>query len=156
MCTVIHGHNTPIQEQYEKERRLWCRFWSYVQKTNGCWLWTGGKSMGYGHFRVSGTSIRAHRYAWQSRGGKIAPGFCILHHCDNRACVRPDHLYIGTRADNNRDARERGQHVGAARHPKEARIRALRKQGLSYRDIMKRVRVSPATLSRYFSPRKVR
>lgn len=62
---------------------------------------------------------RAHRVSWRYAHGEIPEGLCILHHCDNRACVNPDHLYAGTLADNVRDMVERHR----ARGPRGARNR---------------------------------
>jgi hypothetical protein len=88
------------------------RFWAKVRKgehADHCWEWTASKrAKGYGAFvwhdrngRV--VNGRAHRYAWMVTNGEIPEGLCVLHKCDNPTCVRPDHLFIGTRADNNRD-----------------------------------------------------
>jgi hypothetical protein len=80
----------------------------------GCWLWTAGcTSGGYGTFgvRVDGRwrMMRAHRIAWQLHVGPIPPGLCALHHCDTPPCVNPQHLFLGTQAENNRDMTAKGR-----------------------------------------------
>lgn len=93
----------------------WCEkredhFWSKVDKAGagGCWLYTGTISFeGYGYVNI-GSGVRrkqwqAHRFAWSLLKGPIPADGCILHHCDVRHCVNPDHLYIGDRKDNARD-----------------------------------------------------
>lgn len=98
------------------------RFWMHVQKTDGCWIWTGALAKGlYGCFgyREGGPSIivAAHRYSYELHFGKIeghVPGHpelevCVCHRCDNPKCVRPDHLFLGSDADNNRDMIAKGR-----------------------------------------------
>lgn len=88
------------------------RFWQYVQKGPGCWLWTGTRTTrGYGMFSLDGHRKRpAHRYSLElALGEKLPTHIYACHHCDNPPCVRPDHLYAGTQADNMADAKARGR-----------------------------------------------
>lgn len=88
------------------------RFWSKVVKTAGCWNWTGLRfRLGYGSFRWDGRMVTAHRFAWMLVNGDIPSGMHVLHHCDNRACVNPTHLFVGTHQDNMRDRTAKGRSV---------------------------------------------
>ncbi len=84
-------------------------FLSKVAKTNCCWEWVGAKDKkGYGKFASKGLSPRAHRAAFEIFVQPIPNGLQVLHKCDNTSCVNPNHLYMGTHADNMRDKKERG------------------------------------------------
>ncbi len=83
-----------------------------VPYDKGCWLWMGGQNMaGYGMFCQGkrGTHIRAHRASWLIHNGPIPEGLLVCHKCDVRNCVRPDHLFLGTKLDNAQDALKKGK-----------------------------------------------
>lgn len=86
------------------------RFESKFVKGDGCWNWTADKSKkGYGRLRVGRKRMFAHRVSWALQNGDIPDGLCVLHRCDNPSCVRPDHLFIGTNADNVHDRENKGR-----------------------------------------------
>lgn len=90
------------------------RFWEKVEKSDGCWNWVGHvHPLGYGKIKNGGRKnckvLIASRVSWEIHNGPIPNGLCVLHKCDNRKCVRPDHLFIGTKGDNNRDRHFKGR-----------------------------------------------
>lgn len=86
------------------------RFWSYVDSSKECWTWTAYKNKDkYGVFAIDRIPHYAHRVSWMIHNGEIPDGLCVLHKCDNPPCVRPDHLFLGTRKDNNVDKSLKGR-----------------------------------------------
>lgn len=86
------------------------RFDSHVNKTDGCWLWTAStNNAGYGQIQRGDTMVLAHRASYERYCGPIPAGLGVLHHCDTRRCVRPDHLFVGTGVDNMQDALSKGR-----------------------------------------------
>lgn len=126
-------------------------FWRHVEKTDTCWIWTGGKAYGgYGQMghKENGKTIQtiAHRFSYELHKGPIPDGMVILHTCDNPPCVNPDHLSVGTQKDNIHDAiakgRARRNYAGRPHKPyaklKEsdvAQIREMHKSGMMPREI---------------------
>ena len=129
------------------------RVWDHVAKGDGCWEWTGETRYGYGVIRVGGRDgarkrIRAHRAAWESVNGPITDGLFVCHHCDNRGCVRPDHLFLGTNADNMADAAQKGRWVGRNGKLTREQVIAIRSSGGTIRAVGKQYGVTSGVISR--------
>ncbi len=134
------------------------RFWSKVQRSEGCWTWTGAKLRhGYGVIRIDGKTRKAHRVAYELTCGPIPNDLFVCHRCDNPSCVRPDHLFLGTAADNSQDmARKQRNFIVDHRGEKHPRailtmndvitIRQLHAEGASYRTLGKRYGVDRTTI----------
>jgi hypothetical protein len=115
------------------------RFWEKVRKTNGCWEWTGAKNKkGYGVFsNKPAGNVFAHRVAWEIYHGKIPAGMCLLHSCNNSSCVKPGHLRVGTKQDNNEQAKVQARMPRNGKHwncrLSEEQIRDIRESPLGVR-----------------------
>ncbi len=124
------------------------RFWRCVNKTESCWLWTGTRfnsGYGYTHKMLPGgkrKGLRAHRVSYELAYGLIPDGMILLHSCDVKLCVNPDHLTIGTSRLNvadmvNKNRQAKGEQHGSAKltADKVREIRRLSGSGLSYPEI---------------------
>lgn len=138
------------------------RFLGKISRSEGCHVWTGTvNDSGYGLFKIGWKKgqVRAHRYSWELANGKIPEGLFVLHKCDNPICVNPDHLFLGTQADNIKDMDEKGRRVSSriARffgedHPHsrltEDQVRKIREDSRTQAVIAKDYGVGQMTISR--------
>lgn len=134
------------------------RFWAKVDKSGECWLWTGASGR-YGFVRRRKFNARgqemAHRYSWVMHFGPIPSGMLVCHKCDTRLCVRPDHLFLGTPAQNSADMvaksrQARGNRHGFAKLREEQipKIRLLAQIGIRRKDIATLFFVSLPTIEK--------
>ena len=145
----------------DKREELAARFWSYVDMSGECWVWTGarnskGYGRDYGRFGVSGRMILAHRVAWELADGPVPAGMFVLHRCDNPPCVRRTHLFLGTNRDNalDREAKCRGASTKGEQNGRAAltadKVREIRKlcqAGVLQNDLATRFGVSHRQIS---------
>lgn len=128
------------------------RFWKHVEKTDTCWLWTGTITPdGYGRTRGRLGDRRAHRFSWELHYGPIPDDQIVGHHCDTPRCIRPDHLFIGTPADNIADMVAKGRnngprgvthHFAKLTENDVRRIRVLAAEGIRQYEIAKMFNVT--------------
>lgn len=134
----------PIKYRFEKH---------YDKTKDGCWNWTSATRTGYGYFGVRGRMRMAHRVSYQLYVGTIPFGMFVCHHCDNRLCVRPDHLFIGTQKDNIQDMIRKGRQASTdrTRHKGETNGRAKLTEQLVRVIRTKRGRISSKTVAAQFN-----
>jgi predicted DNA-binding protein (UPF0251 family) len=125
----VRGGDLPGAREATHQNDTAVNFWAKVEKTDGCWLWRGAifQNSGYGLFAFQGRPHVAHRIAWLLTHGDLpARPLELAHTCDVRACVRLDHLYIATHAENMADMVRRGRasHMGPGNPAKGERHRS--------------------------------
>lgn len=126
-----------------------------------CWEWTGTRlKTGYGMMGIDGKLQYAHRFAMMHSGVELRDGDCVCHRCDNPACVRVDHLFVGTRADNNADKMKKGRYRGGsgenhglAKLTRESVLHArnMSRGGIGSRRIAKQLGVARSTIQQAIS-----
>lgn len=140
------------------------RFWMKVVRPEdpaACWVWVGAKDgTGYGRLNLPSLSRSAHRAVFALLGKPVPKGVVVCHRCDNPACVNPDHLFLGSMADNQADMarKNRSAHGSKSPHAKltEADVRrviAMREAGLQHGEIATAVGVHRVTVTDILSGR---
>ena len=129
------------------------RFEQKFNKTDGCWIWNAAtRTTGYGVFSYKGKAVTASRVSYILYKGEIPDGLHVLHTCDNRLCVNPDHLFLGTNTDNVEDRKAKNRRVGRLKvvdANKLADINGFLQAGTySYREISRLTGVSRDTIRR--------
>jgi len=105
----VCGNRNCVNPDHLKIDSLKIRILRQSERDGECMVWTGPTmSSGYGRTNFDYRGMSAHRASWEAHFGEIPDGMFVLHDCDNKLCVNPDHLHIGTQADNVREAFERG------------------------------------------------
>lgn len=113
-------------------RRFLVRLEKQIKKTDTCWIWEGKISKrGYGITTWYSKTVIASRLMYEEKYGKIPDGLYACHKCDNRACVNPDHIFLGTSSDNQQDMVRKGRSNFGAKHPhaklNDAQVLEIRK-----------------------------
>ena len=137
-----------------RTRPLHVRFWEKVNKTDTCWIWTGGRKRKPWDYGVIGLKrghaiLSAHRVSWELHHGQIPHGICVLHHCDNPPCVNPAHLFLGSLQNNTHDMLRTHRHKVMLTDAQEQDIREQYTSGcLSQTMLAKTFGVGQSTISR--------
>jgi len=151
-----------VQRKHPAAVDVLLRFFQLAGDPNACWEWTGARnSEGYGQIvDESGKVVYAHRYIYEVVYGSIPEGHFVCHHCDNRPCVRPNHLFNGTHQDNMRDMHAKGRNgntgLPGMRHPlavfTDDDVREIRRRyaigGVTYAEIARNYDVSWTTIQK--------
>lgn len=126
------------------KNNIYERFWAKVliSPESSCWEWTGTKKAGYGRMYPD---LRAHRISWELHNGPIKGDLLIRHNCDNKGCVRPDHLCLGTSKQNTEDRNQRGRQAKGASHGSvklsEAQVLEIKASNLTCRELAEKYKV---------------
>lgn len=125
---------------------------AWTETAVGCWECSSHSrtSRGYVHASRDHHDISLHRFMWQECFGEIPPGMMVCHRCDNRSCINPEHLFLGTCKDNMQDCATKGRTLRGALNFKtklnDADVLAIRESKLSQRELARRYNVTQANI----------
>lgn len=145
------------QDSIKEQEDYLSRFWNKVIKSeepDGCWIWKWNTSNFFRagqtfNYTYQGKTMPVYRISWILTHGKIEKGLVVCHKCDNRICVRPDHLFLGTQAENMEDMRIKGRTTRGEKNEnaklteqKVKEIRLLNDRGMTIREIADKFNVT--------------
>lgn len=151
-----------------KQTKQGSKFFNRVNQTPTCWLWTVGTMSGYGWMRCPkrGRNFRTHQWIMMELFGEVPSGKEVCHKCNIRLCVNPEHLYFGTRSENQKDSVRARTHNWVTqdkhgeKHPTAVltdevvkTIRSLRDQGIAALAIARHLKINPSTVNNVFYKR---
>lgn len=126
-------------------------FWRNIKKTDSCWLFMGCKNnQGYGRMSIKCKNMAAHRFSWNVHFGTIPINMFVLHKCDIRNCVNPEHLFLGTHEDNMKDMAHKGRQIPGNRKLELLEIKSIKnliKSGERNYVIAKKFNMDASTIS---------
>jgi hypothetical protein len=152
MKNMANQSVTNLRERWAQENKVDALIKSlerFVIKKDGCWEWIGctKKRPKYGSLTFRGKEIIAHRASYMAYKGEIPKGILVLHTCDNPPCTNPEHLWLGTHLDNERDKMAKGRHKGEKLNPDKVKeIKRLLSQGVLHKQICKDFNISTTTV----------
>jgi hypothetical protein len=128
VCATCGTSFTVVRAAYERGEGQYCsracwrerlrtqpldRLLARIDKRNGCWYVRGVAPYEYATLKINGAKVKAHRFMYEQHNGPVPDGLVVMHTCDHKSCVNPDHLCVGTQADNVHDAMRKGIFQGS-------------------------------------------